>query len=403
MRAFAGGMLSSAPSNTASTWLRPDHKRGLGAGVNEGSVQAAISLPVRIYRLYMRLDTAPGAGTSWTFTVRVNGVDSPLAVTVADTATDADSRTLSPIPVAALAAGDLLAIRVTPTNTPAVPAIFRWFIEYEAARAFPIFGGASANVATGATNYLTLQGYATPDATEANVQQVVPIAMTLRNLRVRPLAAIGAAGSYTVTVMKNGVATALSVAGLTGAAITVGADLLNQVSFAPGDTVSVQVAPTGTPNAVMPSVCVEAVPTNDGESCLMYGSSNAPANSARRFTQPPSDLAWNATEANVSEPAPSGYTYKALYAKIGTAVAAGTWNMLLRNATTAVDAIILALTGGVTTGSTTGLAVTTSDKDLIDFGTNPATTPTAMTGGAHMGVALAGPTTPANAGLLILS
>ncbi len=63
------------------------------------------------------LTNPPGAGNSWTFTLRVNEADTALAVTIADGATSGSDSTHKVV----IKPGDRYDIRCTPTGTPAAP------------------------------------------------------------------------------------------------------------------------------------------------------------------------------------------------------------------------------------------------------------------------------------------
>ena len=66
-------------------------------------------------KLIVDLDTAPGAGNSRTFTIRINEVDSALAVTISNT----DTLSSEDIDTVAAAAGDRIELFQTQAGTPA--------------------------------------------------------------------------------------------------------------------------------------------------------------------------------------------------------------------------------------------------------------------------------------------
>lgn len=61
-----------------------------------------------------RIDAAPGAGKSWTYTLRKNGADQAIVVTIADAATQGEDSTNK----VAFAKGDYLSWKTTPAGTP---------------------------------------------------------------------------------------------------------------------------------------------------------------------------------------------------------------------------------------------------------------------------------------------
>ena len=103
-----------------------------------------------------------------------------------------------------------------------------------------VFAGVQGanTTADGATYYQPALGHTFSPVTSATAYAVpVPRAGTARNLRVVLTTAPGGSDTNTLTVYKNGSATALAVA-ITGASTT-GSDLADSVSFAAGDTIMV--------------------------------------------------------------------------------------------------------------------------------------------------------------------
>lgn len=96
------------------------------------------------------------------------------------------------------------------------------------------------SIAAGAdTRYLTPGDGATAITTSTTYDLPLPRAGTVRNLFVRHNAAVGNGNSVVYTVMKNGVATAVTVTLATGAVGQV-SDLVNSVAFAQGDRITLQ-------------------------------------------------------------------------------------------------------------------------------------------------------------------
>ena len=81
----------------------------------EASVSFAIPFACTLSKMYISTELAPGAGKSWAFTARKNAVDTALTATVSESAVTANDSSNS----AAYVAGDLVAIEVIATGTPA--------------------------------------------------------------------------------------------------------------------------------------------------------------------------------------------------------------------------------------------------------------------------------------------
>ena len=103
-----------------------------------------------------------------------------------------------------------------------------------------MIGAAGYNgIGVGTTTYWGIQGSVDPTTVEGNALTIAPFAMTIRNLRVKRVNnAPGTGISHTTTLRVNQVATALSVV-ISGAVDTSGSDLVNVVSVALGDSVTV--------------------------------------------------------------------------------------------------------------------------------------------------------------------
>ena len=82
-------------------------------------------------------------------------------------------------------------------------------------------------------------------ATEAQVQQAMPIAGTLKNFVIRPNAALAGGTSIAYTVRKNGVNTALTCTITTASAAVTCSDVTHTVSFVAGDLISIGTLRTG--------------------------------------------------------------------------------------------------------------------------------------------------------------
>lgn len=111
-------------------------------------------------------------------------------------------------------------------------------------------GQTTVNPSTTVVNYnlVNVAGGASWNATEIGQRMVLPHAMLLDELRVVFTTAPGAAKSYAVALMVNGVASALTCT-VSGAGVVTAQDLTNGVWVQPGDTVSIRFTPTGTPTA----------------------------------------------------------------------------------------------------------------------------------------------------------
>jgi hypothetical protein len=92
-------------------------------------------------------------------------------------------------------------------------------------------------------------------STEANVQQVLPVAASASNLYVRISAQPGSGNSYTFTLRKNSADTSLSCS-ISGTA-TVCSNSSGAVSFSAGDLISIEITPSSNPASATGSWAIQ--------------------------------------------------------------------------------------------------------------------------------------------------
>lgn len=201
-----------------------------------------------------------------------------------------------------------------------------------------ILNNPGAVVSNTATRYATCgsQGLGTLGST--NTPSPMPISGTLSKLYVSAPTPI-TTGSYTFTVQKNRVNTAITVTLDSGT--TTALDNVNTVSFSPGDTCTIQIVPTGTPTALNVGLYISSVFEGDtaGESMVLSAGSNVSDLGGSGFIAFGTFLAGNGTQVDRSTYMPTSGTIDHLYAT-GTASVAtgGKWDiyLLVNNATTSL-------------------------------------------------------------------
>lgn len=108
-------------------------------------------------------------------------------------------------------------------------------------------GVISAVVGISTTTYMIFG--VTSFGTETTRSGVIPHALTLSNLHVRTTTAQNASGAIVITLRKNGVATALTITIAAGSAAGIFSDTTHSVTFAAGDTLSLEFANAATTNS----------------------------------------------------------------------------------------------------------------------------------------------------------
>lgn len=108
---YTWAMRTGTLATTGTEFFSPSGTHLLSA--TESAVQVVIPVSMRVFHWRVSLSSAPGAGTSRTFTIRVNGSNTSATITISDTNTTGTwTGTLD------LSAGDLVAVSSTVTNVP---------------------------------------------------------------------------------------------------------------------------------------------------------------------------------------------------------------------------------------------------------------------------------------------
>jgi hypothetical protein len=201
---ITGGAISSNAATNAVNYS------GFGAqglwNATENLYSSVMPTGGTIDHLYVTMTAAAGSSASYDYTVFLNGVASALTCTATNPATTCTDLTHS----VALVAGDTISIAACPSNTATCTAgsaptarganvSVRWVPT--TSNLAVIFDTPTTNPGTGATAvWLNGAGAAVATATEANVPNLVPIGMTINNLRIAQCPGPGAAVTRTETL-----------------------------------------------------------------------------------------------------------------------------------------------------------------------------------------------------------
>ena len=287
---------------------------------SEANSHQVVSMAGAISDLRVVFPTAPGAGTSWTVTLRVNGADSALTCTVAGTDTVGTDTTHS----VDVVPGDLIAYKFVPSATPVTSrvACSAFFTGGTAQESLILGTDSGGTVATAAVRSAPLMNSiqawsADPDY----IYQLISTPGTLKNLYVKLSVDPGTSpDAYRFTIYINGSPSAITVT-ITADATT-GNDTTHTATVSAGDEVYLYCEPLEVPSA-SPYVNWGCgfVADIDGESLLMFASYSSPLVSPRYAPICTSDT-WNTTEAGRLF-RPHDCTLKKLYAKNRITLGAG--------------------------------------------------------------------------------
>lgn len=180
----------------------------------------------------------------------------------------------------------------------------------------PIYGGGS-NALNAITEYNKVMGCHSW-FTELESSQVVPTAGTLKYLRINLTAAVAVGGTYTFTIMKNGVAQTLAVTIVAGQ--TSGVDTTHSVVLAAGDYISIRSTITGAPGSPRASWSTFFVSTTPGQQIFMGNGYNNGAGTSYSSVQ---GFGYSGAETDVSCIFPTAGTISNMYVLQATAAGGG--------------------------------------------------------------------------------
>lgn len=260
--------------NSSNTWAATESWR-----------RAEFPVAGNIINFKVKINTAPGAGKSVTFTVMKNGSAQAMAVTIADANTEGEY-----VGSISIADGDRISIRCTQTNTPTLFTVASWSTMFEPTptKRCVIIGGTgngTGDVASGTTEYQPASGGYTWSTDITLRRTLVAIDGTIRSWNYRLSSTVPAGTTLAVSIYKNGSIEASSTLTFTGgggqSAQGVGG---LSIDIAPGDTLSIGVTTTGTTlaSAIFGWWGLEIEPDTDGHSQIS-GMDNSPSTTLTEY------------------------------------------------------------------------------------------------------------------------
>ena len=327
-----------------------------------------ISGTIMSFRVW--LATAPGAGKSWTVKIRKNGADSGISVVISDTATTGadlvNTVTVSP--------GDKIDVQVTPSGTPTASNI-AWSCVIDAASKTSCFLGGDLTPSATTTTYWCPQGCFSSNSADTGRRAKITTPGVIKNLYVQLNAvAPGAGKSYTYTIMKNGVATALQV--VISDTATSGSNTTSSVTVAAGDNISMRITPSGTPAVPWSNWGVEFDPDNDGESLILNVNVSNPSSTATHYLTIGGNWTSRTTEGNFVGVAPMDFVIKNFYVEISIGPGAGKSYQYALRKNSVTQSLSVTLTGtSPQTQSDLVNTVNAAQGDIVNFIIIPSGTP----------------------------
>jgi len=287
------------PLDTVNTRYNTLHS-GYSWITDEMRAWQVISTDGVIKNLRVVLDGAPGAGTKYTFTLRLNSAPTALTFDIADTDTSG-SNMVTEITVTG---GDWITLECDPDNTPTARNAFGWTCVFEGdnAKESLILGRAAGTLHRTETYYGQVMTCGTSlAANENDRRQVIPTSGKIKNFYVKLDIDPGTPpDSYRLTVRLNGATVAQSPIVTITANDKTGSDLVHNLDVVAGDYITMMVEPVSTP-ALWPyaawGMTFEA--DIDGESIVIGGTYNGLDRWNTKYNKPSytEGGGWGATEA----------------------------------------------------------------------------------------------------------
>lgn len=233
---------SSTVSNSATNYTGLN--TGTGWNATEAIRDVVIPCPGTIDLLEVLAVGSPGAGTSYTITVRKNGADQTLTAAISGTNT-ANSDVTNSFTVVA---GDIISVSCVPSGTPTARGI------KGGVRFVPTVNGSTPIMSNGGvpsttlTRYLNTIGTATNISVESQVAAYLPASCDLKNMYIDFDSAPGA-GKSRAFISRIGGANGTVTTSVDDTNTTATPDTTHTDSLVKGDILNLSTTPSGTPGS----------------------------------------------------------------------------------------------------------------------------------------------------------
>jgi hypothetical protein len=370
---------------TADTYAFLASSHAIDWSTTEAQRQIKLTEDVVITGMTFLPTTAPGVGNTRTFTVRKNGVDTGVTLTISGTDT---SGTFSGS--VAFADGDLISLKASSTGTPAAPGNTYWHLTLNTTgQKALLMGGCAGTPSTTVTQYTNPFGASNWSGTSAVLDVPVACPGNVTKSAFVTSAAPGAGKSFAFSLRLNAATDALTA---TVADANTSATATGSQALVAGDNIQMKSVPAGTPTAGVVGWCLTFEPATDGETFTGYGSSAAPSTTATHFEQPLGVglNGWNASSGG-RRVRPPACDIKDVQVRLSAAPGIGS-SRTIRLGYDAVTTHTVTITDLATTGVDTTSAAIPADggaAGLILASAVPAIPPAACN--VHVGYALVFP------------
>ena len=288
----------------------------MGKGTLPALLQGQQLIPTNgtIIGLRINATVSPGAGKSFTAYVYVNGSASSLSAVIADTATTAySSDTL------AVSSGDVVGVVYVAAGSAAIAYLSHVVVFESDTSGESILLGSGVNVDQTQTTYYSVANHTgTAGTTEGPLNEVIPTAGVIKNLKVELRFAPGTdPDAFRFTLMLNASPSSLTCTVTAPAAYGEDVDAGHAVTVAAGDLISLKCEPLDTPiNVTGLAWGAVFVADVNGESLILGEAPNGFNNTQNSYLAPSSQGQTRVTtESQMTQPM-SACTLKKLYIKL---------------------------------------------------------------------------------------
>ena len=370
-----GGTLDNL-SGTATEYVRINDNGQTWHGTIARSYTAVpANVSGKFKNLKVHVTIAPGAGTSYAFTLMVDGVASALTCTISDTAI-ACSDTTNQVTVTEK---QTLSLRSVPTGTPSSLADATWSMLWEGSSAI-VIGGTPGNLVNSGTQYEKISGGdSSGSGTIAARSQLNATAGTLKNLYVATdlPSGPGTGKSYQFNVIVDGTASGITCT-ISDAAANC-EDATNTKALTGGEEIVLEHVPSGTPTAADNTWWgIEFVPTTSGESPVWGGDNDSPGTLNTEYNFVHGGEIWDAGESSMYQ-LNQVCTLRDLYVKAaGAPGSTKSFTFTLRTSDAGNSLLGCAVSDTATTCNDTAddISITDTDNRLSISSVPSATAPT---------------------------
>ena len=316
-----------------------------------------------ITNFQVKVKTAPGAGNSWDFTIRIGTPigDTALSVSIAE------GNTLSALDTdqVVVAAGDESSIKAVGTSSPTAAAAVYWTFEFiPTTDGETVIMGGAASVSNSSYYYCPLSS-TNFSGIEFDCQLLFPTPGTLKLFYIELSVAPGGVTSRTFTFRQNEGAVTIAKT-ITGAETTTN-DLVNTFDIAAGDRVSIYQTVSGAPAATKGWWGCVFLPDTQGEFITCATTIDPTSSTAVEYGQLTHDGSTLTNTENEQHNLARACTAKKIYVRLATSPGANNWIFTLRKGTygAMADTSLTVTLNNATTGNA-AVDVAVSDANLLD-------------------------------------